>query len=215
MPDIGSATSNYVSDGEIIAWLEQKSNEQYGQLDSMMFASDDRSQLTQDLTNLQADIDGGKSDSDVLKEMQAVQQRYAGTSLAPEVDQLLLPMEVQLAPYVECNPSADTGDSVDSAVKNSSLPPGTIASLLATLESPVTTLSAEAESTDPTATAPMRKDFSTQIKGETDKLGRIDQLDLINIQQLVSDARQTDELGSNILASRDQTSNAIVGNIRG
>jgi predicted ATP-binding protein involved in virulence len=53
------------------------------------------------------------------------------------------------------------------------------------------------------------------IDAETDNLGKIDSLELVQIQQLVSDAKETSQLASNLFSSRDQTANSIVGNIRG
>ncbi len=200
MPDIGPVPSAYVSDGEIIAWLEQKSNDQYGRLGSMMFTSNERSGLMQQLTSLQGDIDAGKPADQVLSAMQAIQAQYEGTDLGPEVDQLLSPMEATLS---SPTPSAVVAIA-KSALQN------------VPLMSPLPSNSADSDQgASDKALKDNKDDFSTKIKGEVDKLGRIDSLDLINIQQVVADARQTDELGSNILSSRDQTSNAILSNVRG
>jgi hypothetical protein len=38
---------------------------------------------------------------------------------------------------------------------------------------------------------------------------------LIQIQQVMSDSRETAQLASNVLSSRDQTASSILGNIRG
>jgi hypothetical protein len=209
MPDISAIPNAYVSDGEIIAWLEEKSNDQYSELDGMMFTSNDRSNLMQQLTSLQADVDAGKPTDQVLGEMQTIQEQYAGTSLGPEVDKLLLPMEAKIAPLVASDPNSDTITQLTSDIQNSSLSDDEKSTLTGQLTSAVPYLAATVDAMGAFS------GVSAQLKGEVDKLGRIDQLDLITIQSLVSDARQTDQLGSNIISSRDQASSAIVGNIRG
>ena len=55
--------------------------------------------------------------------------------------------------------------------------------------------------------------LSTSIESEVDRLGRDDQLELIEIQSLSADLRETSQLASNLVASANQASNTIVGNI--
>ena len=57
------------------------------------------------------------------------------------------------------------------------------------------------------------KALSEAIKSKVDALARDDQLELIRIQSLSSDINQASQLASNLMASSNQASNAIVGNI--
>jgi hypothetical protein len=215
MTDIGS--TGYMSDGEITAWLEQKSSEQYGNLRNCMNISNDRADLIKQLTSLRADIDGGAKPEDVLAAMQKIQQECAGKTYGPEIDNLLLPMEAQLTAGVSGAALQQAASEVGEAIDQSGL--SNKADLKGQVTTNTTTVIADTNSivkmNDFTAGSATYKAFSEKLQGETDQLGRIDSLDLIKIQEIMSDAHQTDQLGSNILASRDQASGAIVGNIRG
>ena len=57
------------------------------------------------------------------------------------------------------------------------------------------------------------KALGEAIKSKVDALARDDQLELIRIQSLSSDINQASQLASNLMASSNQASNAIVGNI--
>lgn len=212
MTDIGP--TGYVSDSAIIAWLEAKQTQQSGQLQSMMFTSDEKTNLTQDLTTLKNDVSQGqKSASDILSEMQTLQAKYAGTDLEPEVDSLLMPMEAQIIPYVANDPTAAINQfnaSVD-ASSLSDAAKGTVKSLVDA------SMQQQAKSkTPPIDPVFANKDsWNTQIEDEVDKLNNVSELDVIKINELVSDQQQTLELGSNIISTRDQTSNALIANIRG
>ncbi len=213
MTDIGPVPNNYVSDGEIIAWLETKQTEQSSALSREMFTSDSRIQLEQDLTTLKTDIGSGqKSATEILAEMESIRSRYADTDLGPTVDSLLLPMEAQIAPWVPDNP-ATAVDQVNAAIDGSSLSDELKTMTKNTI---VKALQKQADSGTPMPDpVNMLKDsFDTQLDGAVDKLGRLDQLDLIKIQELVSDSRQTMELGSSILSDRHQTSGTIIANTR-
>jgi hypothetical protein len=210
MTDIGtSIPSGYISDAELIAWIEDKSKDQYDKVRGSMAVSEQRSELMNDLSQLKADIDAGKSASDIVDEMTAIRDEYADSPYAEELDGLLGDMQQRV----------DAGGLTQQEIKDQ------IADQDAILNDP------DASDEEKTSAAMMRDylfgqlsaagtssfktEFSDKLKSEVEKLGRVDQLDLINIQEAMSNARQTSQLGSNIMASRDQASNAIVGNIRG
>jgi len=56
-------------------------------------------------------------------------------------------------------------------------------------------------------------DITEAIKSKVEELGRDDQLELIQIQSLTADIREAGQLASNLIASSNQASNTIVGNI--
>jgi hypothetical protein len=208
MTDIGpSMPTGYISDGELIAWLEQKSEGQYSDLREVMKMSEDRGALMKDLSGLKADIDAGDPPEELLATIESIRAEYKGTPFEAELDALLLPME---AAYVSCL-SPEGREATKELIEGMGIPLPELFGGGSTVEVDPATLDELA--TDQASTH--KTEFSTKLESEIDQLGRIDQLELIKIQELMSDARQTAQLGSNILSSRDQTSNAIVGNIRG
>jgi hypothetical protein len=55
--------------------------------------------------------------------------------------------------------------------------------------------------------------LSSDLEGKVDELGRDDHMQLIEIQSLTADIREAGQLASNLIASSNQASNTIVGNI--
>lgn len=180
MPDInsiGDAQRGYVSDAELMAWLETKAGHQYDDLRDQMNVSTQRQELVQALNNLKTQIDGaGTTDSiDKLKQdITELTQAYKGTPFEQELDKLFLGTDElgeRHGAFFEL-----TGDIArDGALLGS---------------------------------------LKERIGSEADKLGKIDSLALVQIQSLVSDAKETAQLASNVLSSRDQTRGGIIGNIR-
>jgi hypothetical protein len=216
MTDIGpSMPTSYISDGELIAWLEEKSEGEYSDLREVMKMSEDRGALMKELSELKADVDAGDPPEELLAKIESIRAEYKGTPFEAELDALLLPM---VAAYVPCLPAEkqeDAGELAVGEIMSSSLPEDMKFDLTADLDLSDDAKAAREEDLKERTASSYEAEFSSKLESEIDQLGRIDQLELIKIQELISDARQTAQLGSNILSSRDQTSNAIVGNIRG
>jgi hypothetical protein len=162
----------FLSDGELMSWLQTKSEETYARVRDVMGVSTERSKLMQDLTHLKGLIDSAAPSETVVAEMDALNAAYAGSAYEAEVAAL-------------CGPEAQQKISNDALL--------------------------EAQGLDLGYDDAVSEDIQAQI----DKLGRDDQLALVQIQSLMSDIRETAQLTSNMLSSRDQASNTIVGNIRG
>jgi hypothetical protein len=210
MTDIGS--TGYMTDSQIIAWLEQKSTDQYSNLGDQMTASEDRSKEIKALTDARAAVDGAKPD-DAFQQLGDL--RAAATD--PKDQAFFFKEQIELLGWVQHGQSK--ADALIAAIDASSLSLGDKQALTDQISKEQVVM-AKNDTNAPTAdNADMHKkqqsQVSEELKDRADDLGHIDQLALINIQQLVADAKQTDQLASNILASRDQTNNAIVGNIRG
>jgi hypothetical protein len=209
MTDIGtSMPTGYISDAELIAWLEQKSEEQYASLRDVMMTSEHRSDMMKDLSDLKSDIDAGKPPEELLIKIGELREKYKDSPYAAELDELLAPMEELYARSLTPEQRAELDEMLSGGMVGDLLGEETKAALSARLgdvEDDIATVNAAAH----------KKEFSSRIQSEIDQLGRTDQLELIKIQELMSDARQTSQLGSNIMSSRDQASNTIVGNIRG
>jgi hypothetical protein len=212
MTDIGpSIPSGYISDAELIGWLQQKSEDQYTDLRGVMNASTERGELMKDLSALKADIDADATPDEVINRLQTLRDKYADTPYAAELEALLGGMQDKIEANTRCETEIQrdldevTGLLSDPDHEYSDVERQALEDKRDDLIKQLST---------PQAT-PFKDEFSAKVQTEVDQLGRIDQLELIKIQELMSDARQTSQLGSNIMASRDQASNAIVGNIRG
>jgi len=173
--------SGYVSDAELLAWLQAKSTLQNNDLREQMKISTDRQDLIKDLKDLQSDITNAKSAEDI----EAIQGK---------IESLLA--NDKYKPY-----AVELTELFDSALK------GLDHSALNEPDDGLNRHFAEDTATVHTLTDP--------ITNLTDKLGKVDSLALVQIQQLMSDAKETSQLASNVLSSRDQTSGSIIGNIRG
>jgi hypothetical protein len=210
MTDI-SPTSAYLSDSEIIAWLQAKENDQYGDLRTQMDASSERGDLMKDLTNLRAELDHDADPQKTFEDMQSIVAKYKNTPEGVDVDRLLLPSMIKMLPALSGDAHQQAVDGISSAISNSPLPDAE----KTTLGTQLLGMQFIPNMLGNGAASDASKELSDKLKSETDQLGRVDQLALINIQQIMADARQTDQLASNVLSSRNQASNSIVGNIRG
>ncbi len=210
MTDIGSTGS--MSDGEIVAWLEQKSNDQYHGLKAEMNASDQRAQLIEALTDARAAVDGNDPNTAYDK-----LGNIAASSDDPDTQAFVFEQQIGLLGWVT---HGDTkSDELKGTIDQSSLSDKDKQAL----KDKIVHERAVMDATDTNADTDenrkvhdqQKQHVSEALDGRTTDLTHVDQVAMINIQQAVSDAKQTQELASNILSSRSQASLAIVGNIRG
>jgi hypothetical protein len=210
MTDIGP--TGYMSDGEIVAWLEQKSNDQYHGLKAEMNASDDRAKLIEDLTDARAAVDGNDPNT-AFDKLTAIAENCTD----PETKAFVYDEQAQLLGWVTGGDKKS--DDLKAAIEGSSLSDNDKQAL----EDKVTHARSVMDVTDTNADTDANRKIHDQQKqkvsealdGRTTDLTHVDQVAMLNIQQAVADAKQTQELASNILSSREQASMAIVGNIRG
>jgi hypothetical protein len=80
------ATPTYISDGELMLWLQGKSEEMYGQVRALMDVSTERSKLIADLTHLKSMVDEDAPRDEIIGAMNSIQDAYAGTEFADEVE---------------------------------------------------------------------------------------------------------------------------------
>lgn len=172
--------SGYVSDAELLAWLEAKSNGQYDDLREQMKLSTDRQDLIEDLNNLKSAIESAPSPEAVAEIKESMDKLLHNEKYEPYAEELsaLLDGPLQALDHGEENSVLDDAEATASD-----------GAVLGALKDPLASLA--------------------------DKLGKIDSLALVQIQALVSDAKETSQLASNVLSSRDQAAGSIIGNIRG
>jgi hypothetical protein len=206
MTDIGtSMPTGYISDAELIAWLEHKSEEQYASLRDVMMTSEHRSDMMKDLSDLKSDIAAGKPPDELLLKIGELRARYKDSPYAAELDELLVPMEEAYAGSLTPEQKAQLAEMIPFGGVPAFLSDGAKDAIF----------SVDEEFVEAAMAGSYKDEFTSRIQSEIDQLGRTDQLELIKIHELMSDARQTSQLGSNIISSRDQSSIAIIGNIRG
>lgn len=187
--------ANYVSDAELLAWLQAKSNGQYGELDELMFASNARSKLIKDLSTLKEKLsDPTKDPAAALAEIEKLQTAYAGTEHADEIEEIVAPIREKLQTYVNAAAGIN-GMEMDIPGHDEDEIARIKADMLAQI-------------------AAQLGSFTSNIDATIKDLEHDDQLALVQIQALMSEIRETAQLTSNIIANRSQTSDSIVGNIR-
>jgi len=209
MTDISpTAPSGYMSDGEILAWLEEKSEEQYGNVRALMTNSNQRGELMKDLTQLKADMDQGKPSDEIVQEMQDIESKYADSPFKDELHDLLGPMETALTPPGLSDAESAERDALTAEMLDPDTDPDTAGADI----DRVNALNAKEQ---PPSIASYSEAFGTKLQSEVDQLNRLDQVGLVEIQSEIGDARQTAQLASDLIASNSQTSNAIISNYRG
>lgn len=210
MTDIGPTGG--MSGGDIIAWLEAKSHDQYGQLHDQMHASDDRTALSQKLSAAKAAVDGNDPNGAFTN---------LGDALSncdnPQDTKDVLTQQIGLLGWV--TGGHDDANTIDTEIDASSLSDAEKQDLHDQVQHErgiMDTINTNADTDANKADHALKqKNVSEFLGGKISDLSNRDQLALINIQQAVSDAKQTQELASNILSARDQAGMAVVGNIRG
>jgi hypothetical protein len=192
--DYGGTTqevpAGYVSDAELLAWLQGKSSGQYGELDRMMDMSNDRSKFVKDLSHLKETLANAAADpSAALAEIDALRLAYAGTAHAEEIDEMVGPLRTTIQNHANALAGVELQDWDQDAKDR---------------------LTAEIKA----GLSAQLRGSSGSIDATIKDLEHDDQLALVQIQALMSEIRETAQLTSNIIANRSQTTDSIVGNLR-
>src|SRR5258706_9813937 len=79
MSAVSGGGGNYISDGQIMAWLANQQDRIYGDLEKSMDLSDKRAEFTGDLTKIKADLQHANEHNDFKQvdgELQAFKEKY-------------------------------------------------------------------------------------------------------------------------------------------
>jgi hypothetical protein len=216
--------ANYVSDAELLAWLQAKSSDQYGELDELMGASNARSKLIKELSELKTALTKeGLDPNEALTQIEELQAAYEGTDQAKDIAEVLEPLRTIVESYAEWQAGLSHQPPAEGVPVEEVLDE-TNKAIADTMDSE-TESESESESEPAPAPAPYRWESGSFFEAQLAKsmggldatikdLEHVDQLALIQIQALMSEVRETAQLTSNILANRSQTSDSIVGNLR-
>jgi hypothetical protein len=220
MSAIGSG-GNYISDGDIMAWLANEQDRIYGDLSKSMDLSDKRAEFTDKLNNIKADLETANKSHDFSKvdgELQDFMRTYGSD---PEFQGLcdgLKDMASQI--HSGCQAQQDYADKqaqYSTDVANYKVALGKV--LTFTASAADYALIEKGVPQAPTAPGPQVYDdgqmqsWDTLISGKTDVSGKNDQLTMIHIQELKATLDQSAQLGSTFISSGDKTNSAIINNI--
>lgn len=224
-----SGGGNYISDGQVMAWLAEQQDRIYGELGENMDSADDRADFVEALSKIKGDLHGAKSNEGLKKvdgELQAFISKYGSDPrFASEMDGLgdiaqrvsadataAAPPPPPLLPEDKTNPG-NVAQNQAPGVKGGNLqaPPGT-----------------HYAGTDPHGAIRWERDTTPKFTGysddelkvwddlissKTDHANKNDQLTMIHIQELRSTLDQGSQLASSFISSGDKTSSAIINNI--
>ena len=189
--------TGYVSDAELMGWLSERSTEQNSMLRDMMHSSTVRTHLLQSLTNIKALVNADGHPDDIAKMIDEVIDTPEFEPYKEEIKNLLGATKDKLYAYAKSDAEDDAAEA--EVAKNN---PGK--------DIPAPTRATMADD----AMKADKANLLERLDGEIGRLGTDDQMAMVQIQALSSQTRELSTLASNLMSSRSQARDNIVGNIR-
>ena len=190
-----NATSNYMSDASIIAWMQDKTEGLYGQMRTAMEGANERADAESALVDIKAAITNSKDDATKTEAVHGlIEAALAKYGDVPEVAEVLQPLLTELNKRYEeyardaATPTVYAG------------PDGEMTQIWSD-PAPVTIKSNDVDA------------WTKQVGDKVDALGKRDQLDMINIQEFNSEINQAKQTASALLDSADKSTNTIINHI--
>jgi hypothetical protein len=214
-----TATSTYMSNDQIIAWMEEKTDGMYSNLRNAMDDSNKRADAEAALNKISGDIANSKTNggdaSAIHDEVNATLAEYGAI---PGVADVLQPIADSL------NSQYGTANPVDVPPPPPPPPPAnpdpngtftlpTYTSLTSTASSSTPALAQPAAPVSVKISSDQAETWAKNISDTVDNLGKKDQLALINIQEFNSEINQAKQLASALLDSADKSASAIISHI--
>jgi hypothetical protein len=193
-----SATTGYMSNEAILAWMEDKTEGLYDHMRDAMQGANTRADAESALDAIKAAIvnDKGKDATHVQQMINDALTKYAGV---PEVAQVLQPMADKInGEFTKAKNDAAAAQAVVAALGNNWM--------TQTFQQASTPAAVTISSDDSDA-------WSKQIGDQVDALGKQDQLDMINIQEFNSQLNQAKQTASALMDSADKSATAIINHI--
>ena len=192
-----SATSNYMSNDQIIAWMEKKTDDQYGRLEDSMDVANGRATEEQDLNDIKTLIVDSKTnggDAQALSDaVNAAMDKYKDD---PEAMKVLGPIQSTLKDeYDAASDAASTSTSYSSGGS-------------AMVSVSQTSTPAPVKITDD-----QRDAWGKSIDGTISDLSKQDELGMVDIQELNSEINQAKQLASALMDSADKSATSIIDHI--
>jgi hypothetical protein len=189
-------SSGYVSDAELMGWLNEHSIDQNALLREMMQTSTVRTHLIQELTKIKGQVSANGHPDDVAKMIDDVKNNEEFKDYKVEIETLLGPTRDKLMSYSQ-------EDAVFDIVTGA-----LVVKLGGDFEPTRATMGDDAMKND-------KAKLLEDLDGEINRLGTDDQMAMVQIQALSSQTREFSQLASNLMSSRSQARDGIVANIRG
>ena len=215
---------NYISDGQIMAWLANQQDRIYGDLRDSMDLSEKRAQFADDLNTIKAHLQeaNGSKDHDFSKvdqELQSFMETYGSDPDFAKTCEDLQGLADRI--HGDTQAQRDYGRAYgqyqkDKASYDEHANAGTTAQDLgAALQGDaIKHAPKEPEKPQPIIYSDGdMKSWDTLISGKLDGSSKNDQLTMIHIQELKATLDQGSQLGSTFISSGDKTSSAIINNI--
>jgi hypothetical protein len=227
-----SATSNYMSNADILVWMEEKTEGLYGNMTAAMASSDTNADAEAALNKIKSDIADSKNNGGdaaaIHDEVNAALAKYGDI---PGVKDALQPIADKL--NSDYGTSAPVAGQAGVAVA-SPAGPQTTYTVSVTQEEWAAVCHGHPWGVTPSAGAPYTLTYATaapagpkSVKISSDDvepwtnrlddtvsdLGKKDQLALINIQEINSEINQAKQTASALMDSADKSANAIINHI--
>jgi hypothetical protein len=192
-----SATSNYMSNDQIIAWMEKKTDDQYGRLENSMDVANARATEEQDLNDIKTLIVDSKTnggDAQALSDaVNAAIDKYKDD---PEALKVLGPIQSTLKDEYDA-----ASDAASSSTSYSSGGSSMVSLTQTSTPAPVT------------ITDDQRDAWGKSIDGTISDLSKQDELGMVDIQELNSEINQAKQLASALMDSADKSATSIIDHI--
>jgi hypothetical protein len=191
-----NATTNYMSNADILAWMEVKTGDLYGNMREAMATADDRANAEAALNGIKSQLLDMKSNGkDVTEVRQAIDEaiKQYGTEF-PDAGKSL----ADLAANIDARSAQALRDAYKQPVieNDGSLTPG------------------HQETPKPVKLSASDIDTLTKPLDDTvDVMGKKDQLSLISIQELNAQLNQAKQTASALMDAADKSANAIINHI--
>lgn len=202
-----NATSNYMSNADIMAWMETKTEGLYSKMRASMDTSNDRADAEDALTDINAKIDQAeRSGQDPIEAYTAINdaiKKYGGEF--PEVTEVLQPMATALKARYDAVADAAVNRPLKAPTTVTTGKNGQTSASVNQWHPPApTSVKIEKEEGDA---------WIKNIQGKLDVLGKQDQLGLIHIQDLNSQLNRAQDTASALMASAAKSADTIVSHI--
>lgn len=206
--------NNYISDGDIMAWLATEQDRIYGQLSDAMDLSDKRAKFADDLNNIKAELQQANASGDFRKVDADLQSFVNAYGSDPQLGDLCNGLD-DMAAKIHSDLQGQTPPelqvytqppSSDAATMNARLNLGG-----GQLLQPIRPEQPNTDAGQHYSDADMQA-WKDLITGKLDSSSKNDQLTMIHIQELKATLDQGTQLGSTYIASDDKTVNAIINN---
>jgi hypothetical protein len=207
-----NATSSYMSNADILAWMETKTEGLYGHMRDAMDVANTRSDAESALDDVKAELQNAKNNGgDATAVTQAINDALAKYKDVPEVAEVLQPMADKLnGEYAKAAKDAATAQATAAALSNTPNPGGAAGMVLqaeidqANRDSKPRAIKLDSNDVD---------NWAKQIGDKVDALGKQDQLGLIQIQEFNSQLNQAKQTASALMDAADKSSSNIINHI--